>query len=109
MNASDEGVRRVTCVAASVQAAHIHDHGLRSLSFDLQRRYERIFSVNDNSVRVPFDFKSDSELPRHFFAFLRLGYERALTGMDPCFACELGAFVPGRCRVAAHSTPPQMH
>jgi hypothetical protein len=27
---------------------------------------ERVFSVNDNSVRVPFDSNSDSELPGHF-------------------------------------------
>jgi hypothetical protein len=61
-----EGMRRVTCVAASVQAAHIHDRGLGPLSLDLQRRNERVFSVNDNSVRVPFDSKSHSELPGHF-------------------------------------------
>jgi hypothetical protein len=30
-----EGVRRVTCVAASVQSAHIHDRGIGALSFDL--------------------------------------------------------------------------
>src|SRR5262249_58392837 len=33
--APGEGVRRVTCVAASVQAAHIHDHRVGLLSFDL--------------------------------------------------------------------------
>jgi hypothetical protein len=30
-----EGVRRVTCVAASVQSAHIHHRGRWSFSFDL--------------------------------------------------------------------------
>jgi len=30
-----EDVRRVTCIAASVQPPHIHDRGLGPLSFDL--------------------------------------------------------------------------
>ena len=40
---------------------------------------QRVFSVNDNSVRLPFHSKSDSELPRHFLVVLkaRLGYERS--------------------------------
>jgi hypothetical protein len=58
-----ERVRRVTCIAAPVQPAHIHDRGLGPLSFDLQRRNERVFSVNSHPVSVPFDSKSDSELP----------------------------------------------
>ena len=62
VNGLSEGVRRVTCVATLVQAAHIQDRRLGSLDFDLQRRNERVFSVNDNSVRLPFDSKSDSEL-----------------------------------------------
>src|SRR5262249_14514373 len=64
-SASGEGVRRVTGVAASVQPAHIHDVGLGPLSFDLQRGNERVFSMNDNSVRLVFDSESDGELPRH--------------------------------------------
>ncbi|MGK2922883.1 MAG: hypothetical protein ACSLE4_08875, partial [Methyloceanibacter sp.] len=59
---------------------------LGSLSFDLQRRNERVLSVNDNSVRVPFDSNSDSELPGHCLAFLRLDYKRAFTGMDTSLA-----------------------
>ena len=43
---------------------------------------ERVFSDNDNSVRLPFHSKSDSELPRHFWpsSKLGLGYEPALSG-----------------------------
>src|SRR6185436_9102806 len=37
VTASREVVGRVTCVAASVQAAHICDRGLGPLSLDLQR------------------------------------------------------------------------
>lgn len=85
------------------KSAHIHDRGLGSLSFDLQRRNERVFSVNDNSIRVPFDFNSDSELPGHCLAFLRLGCERALTGMDHALRASLSLLVPGRCRVVVHS------
>jgi hypothetical protein len=62
VNGSGKGMRRVTCVAAPVQAAHIHDGGLGPLSFDLQRRNERVFSVNDHPVGASFDSKPNSEL-----------------------------------------------
>jgi hypothetical protein len=52
-------------VAASVQSAHIRDGGFGSFSFDLQCRHERVFSINDDSVRRPFDSDPDHELPRH--------------------------------------------
>jgi hypothetical protein len=42
----------MTSVAASVQTTHIHDSGLGPLSFDLQRRNQRILSVTNNSVRI---------------------------------------------------------
>jgi len=33
----------------------------------LERGNERVFSVGDNSIRLSFRAKSDSELPRHFW------------------------------------------
>jgi len=81
VTASREVVGRVTCVAASVQAAHICDRGLGPLSLDLQRLNERVFSVNDNSVRIPFDSESHSELPGHF-SLTTKGLKRCSTGSN---------------------------
>jgi len=75
-SAASEGVRRITGVATLVQAAYIQDRGLRLVSFDFQRRNERVFSVDNNSVHFAFDPKSDSELRRHFWG----SAHRACTG-----------------------------
>jgi hypothetical protein len=98
--------RWVARVTAPIRSPHIHDHSSGLVSLGPQRRDERVFGVNDNSVGLPFHSQSDSELPRHFWPSSKLRYERALTGIERYLACELDLFVRGGCRVALSAHPP---
>jgi hypothetical protein len=65
VSAVDQRMRWVTRIAAPILLADVGDHRFGVFSLDLKRGDERIFGVNGDVVRLPFQFKPDGELHRH--------------------------------------------
>ena len=55
----------MSCVAALILATDVGYDGVRLLDLDFERRNERILGLDENVIRLPFEFQSDSELRRH--------------------------------------------
>ncbi len=55
----------MSCVAALIPATDVGYDGVRLLDLDFERRNERILGLDENVIRLPFEFQSDSELRRH--------------------------------------------
>jgi hypothetical protein len=60
-----EPMRWVTCVTAPILLADVGDDRFRVFSLDLKRSDERIFGIDGDVVRLPFQLKPDGELHRH--------------------------------------------
>ena len=60
-----ERVLGMSCVAALISATDVGYDGVRLLDLDFERRNERILGLDENVIRLPFEFQPDSELRRH--------------------------------------------
>ena len=60
-----ERVLGMSCVAALILATDVGYDGVRLLDLDFERRNERILGLDENVIRLPFEFQPDSELRRH--------------------------------------------
>ena len=55
----------MSCVAAPIPATGVDYGGFRLLDLDFERRNERILGLDENVIRLPFEFQPDSELRGH--------------------------------------------
>jgi len=55
----------MSSVAAPIPATDVGYDGVRLLDLDFERRNERILGLDENVIRLPFEFQPDSELRGH--------------------------------------------
>ncbi len=60
-----ERVLGMSCVAALIPATDVGYDGVRLVDLDFERRNERILGLDENVIRLSFEFEPDSELRRH--------------------------------------------
>jgi hypothetical protein len=57
-------------VAPLVGTTHVHDLTFRMLHLCLERSYERVFGIDDDVIRLPFQLQPDSKSHRRTFSAL---------------------------------------